>query len=243
MGRRGLAAHLGRRPVRATGWRPIWRCSTGWSTRRRRRWRCSTGSQLRARSAPLGRSSSMVARQVDLLKSRGITGPVHQPWPRGRDERDRACPRWWTPGCCCAMSRPTANATGCCSCSSRGASAHSNQVREFLLTDHGIELVDVYIGAAGCWPAPPAWPRRPPSATRSCGLADEMDRRRRELRRSVNEREAHLAAVQDQLDAERAELGRHRPARAPPDRRGRDGPAGDGGTALGRCCPRDGGPR
>ena len=31
---------------------------------------------------------------------------------------------------------------------SRG-SAHSNQVREFVLTDHGVELVDVYVGSAG----------------------------------------------------------------------------------------------
>jgi circadian clock protein KaiC len=31
---------------------------------------------------------------------------------------------------------------------SRGM-AHSNQLREFLLTDHGIELQDVYIGLDG----------------------------------------------------------------------------------------------
>ena len=29
-------------------------------------------------------------------------------------------------------------------------SAHSNQVREFMLTDHGIELGDVYVGPDGC---------------------------------------------------------------------------------------------
>ncbi len=28
-------------------------------------------------------------------------------------------------------------------------SAHSNQVRDFVLTDHGIELADVYVGAEG----------------------------------------------------------------------------------------------
>jgi len=31
---------------------------------------------------------------------------------------------------------------------SRGM-AHSNQIREFLLTDEGIELVDVYVGPGG----------------------------------------------------------------------------------------------
>ena len=27
--------------------------------------------------------------------------------------------------------------------------SHSNQIREFKLTDHGIELLDVYVGAEG----------------------------------------------------------------------------------------------
>jgi circadian clock protein KaiC len=27
--------------------------------------------------------------------------------------------------------------------------AHSNQIREFMLTDHGIELIDAYIGTEG----------------------------------------------------------------------------------------------
>ena len=31
---------------------------------------------------------------------------------------------------------------------SRGM-AHSNQIREFILTDHGVELREVYIGASG----------------------------------------------------------------------------------------------
>ena len=37
---------------------------------------------------------------------------------------------------------------------------------------------------------------------------DDLSRRRRELHRNVIEREAHLVAVQDQLDAERAEIDR-----------------------------------
>ena len=27
--------------------------------------------------------------------------------------------------------------------------AHSNQIREFVLTDHGVKLVDVYVGPSG----------------------------------------------------------------------------------------------
>ena len=38
---------------------------------------------------------------------------------------------------------------------SRGT-AHSNQVREFVLTDHGVELADVYVGPGGVMMVPPA---------------------------------------------------------------------------------------
>jgi malonyl CoA-acyl carrier protein transacylase len=38
--------------------------------------------------------------------------------------------------------------------------------------------------------------------------ADDLEHRRRELRRSISEHEAHFAAVQDQIAAERAELDR-----------------------------------
>ena len=60
----------------------------------------------------------------------------------------------------------------------------------------------------GCWPARPGWPSKPPSVTRTCAQASDLARRLRELRRSVVEREAHLVAVQDELDADRAEIDR-----------------------------------
>jgi circadian clock protein KaiC len=90
---------------------------------------------------------------------------------------------------------------------SRGT-AHSNQVREFVLTDHGVELVDVYIGAAGVLAGSARLAQQATERDADARQASDMDRRLRELRRSVVEREAHLVAVQDELDAERAELDR-----------------------------------
>ena len=122
---------------------------------------------------------------------------------------------------------------------SRGT-AHSNQVREFVLTDHGVELVDVYVGAGGSAgrlrPADPGGrrARRGPAERRGTGPPP------RDLHRSVIEREAHLVAARDQLDR-RADGNRpDRPSRAPPGRRHRGGPVVDGQPALGRCGP---GPR
>ena len=42
---------------------------------------------------------------------------------------------------------------------SRGM-AHSNQIREYLLTDHGVELKDVYVGPEGVLTGSMRWPRR-----------------------------------------------------------------------------------
>ena len=90
---------------------------------------------------------------------------------------------------------------------SRGT-AHSNQVREFVLTDHGAELVDVYVGAAGMLTGSARLAQQAAEREAQLRQADDLEHRRRELRRSITEHEAHFAAVQDQIAAERAELDR-----------------------------------
>jgi circadian clock protein KaiC len=90
---------------------------------------------------------------------------------------------------------------------SRGT-AHSNQMREFVLTDHGVELVDVYVGAAGVLAGSARVTQQAAERDEELRIAEELARRRRELHRSVIEREAHLVAVQDQLDAEQTEIKR-----------------------------------
>ena len=90
---------------------------------------------------------------------------------------------------------------------SRGT-AHSNQVREFVLTDHGAELVDVFVGAAGMLTGSARLAQQAAEREAQLRQADDVEHRRRELRRSITEHEAHFAAVQDQIAAERAELDR-----------------------------------
>ena len=90
---------------------------------------------------------------------------------------------------------------------SRGT-AHSNQVREFVLTDHGAELVDVYVGGAGMLTGSARLAQQAAEREAQLRQADDVEHRRRELRRSISEHEAHFAAVQDQIAAERTELDR-----------------------------------
>ena len=81
--------------------------------------------------------------------------------------------------------------------------AHSNQVREFILTDHGIELIDAYIGSDGVLMG----------SARATQLAREqaaeLDRqlatahKERELRRKQELYETQLVALRGQYESER----------------------------------------
>ncbi len=150
---------------------------------------------------------SIVARKIDLFKSRGITNVITM-LGQGEEVSTVAVSAMvdtW-------LQLRNAEANGernrlLFVLKSRGT-AHSNQVREFVLTDHGIELVDVYVGAAGVLAGAARVTQQAVKRDEELRIAEELARRRRELNRSVIEREAHLVAVQDQLDAERTEIER-----------------------------------
>ena len=90
---------------------------------------------------------------------------------------------------------------------SRGT-AHSNQVREFVLTDRGVDLVDVYVGPAGVVTGSGRLVQEAQERGAEQRRGEELLRRQRELRRGIVEAEARLAVLQDDLAAERAELER-----------------------------------
>ncbi len=81
--------------------------------------------------------------------------------------------------------------------------AHSNQIREFLMTSHGIELIDAYVGSEGVLMG----------SARSSQLAREKAtdlerqqsyaRKQRELRRKQELYEAQLQALKGQYESER----------------------------------------
>jgi circadian clock protein KaiC len=157
--------------------------------------------------SPSLESASMMARQIDLLKARGITtlvtslGHENEPstmivsslvdnWLLLRNietngERNRLL--------FVLKSRGT---------------AHSNQVREFVLTDHGVELVEVYVSASGMLVGSARLAQEAAEVGAHVQEADDRDRRLRELRGRIAEQEAHIVAAQIRLAAERAEIDR-----------------------------------
>ena len=148
---------------------------------------------------------SMVARQIHLLKSRGITAmattlvqddeasgvgvsSLMDTWLLLRNvesngERNRLL--------FVLKSRGT---------------AHSNQVREFLLTDHGVELADVYVGPGGVMTGSARVMQQARERSDQLEREEQLMRRKRELKAHVAQGQAQLAVLQEELAAQQAEL-------------------------------------
>jgi circadian clock protein KaiC len=146
----------------------------------------------------VGDTEAMLLRLMDFLKGRGITalltsltrggGPLEQTeiglsslvdtWLLLRDielggERNR----------------------GLYVLKSRGM-AHSNQIREFVLTDHGIDLLDVYTGPEGVLTGSARVSQEAREQAEALARKEEAARRARELERKRQALRAQTAALQ-----------------------------------------------
>jgi circadian clock protein KaiC len=81
--------------------------------------------------------------------------------------------------------------------------AHSNQVREFLMTTHGIELVDTYIGSEGVLMGSARSSQIARETADKIAREQAMHRKERELRRKQELFEAQLLALKGQYETER----------------------------------------
>jgi circadian clock protein KaiC len=82
---------------------------------------------------------------------------------------------------------------------------HSNQVREFLLTDHGIELLDVYQGPEGVLTGSArVWSEAQETAEQA-QRHQETERKRLQMERRRKVLEAQIAALEAERDAEKEE--------------------------------------
>ncbi len=88
---------------------------------------------------------------------------------------------------------------------SRGM-AHSNQMREFVLSDRGIELVDVYTGPGRVYTGSARVSQVASDRAEALVQEQAAQRRRRELDRQRLTLEAQIASLRSQLDAAVAEL-------------------------------------
>jgi circadian clock protein KaiC len=142
--------------------------------------------------------AAMLTRQVDFLKSRGVTAMFTSlnagPQPAEIDQHIASLVDTW-------LLLKTLEGNGELNrvlyvLKSRGM-AHSNQIREFLLTSHGIELADVYVGPQGVLTGSARQAQE--AQERSEGTAREED---------LEQRRANLATRREAVEAQTAALWR-----------------------------------
>ena len=79
---------------------------------------------------------------------------------------------------------------------------HSNQIREFLLTDHGLRLLDVYLGPEGVLTGSARLSQEEREKTADTSRRQELESRRRELEREHRTFEARMATLRAEHEAE-----------------------------------------
>jgi circadian clock protein KaiC len=87
---------------------------------------------------------------------------------------------------------------------SRGM-AHSNQIREFLLTDHGVELRDVYVGASGVLTGSARLTQEAQDQALQMLHAQEIERRQLDLKSKRQALEAQISALRASFEVQQNE--------------------------------------
>jgi circadian clock protein KaiC len=87
---------------------------------------------------------------------------------------------------------------------SRGT-AHSNQLREFLLTEQGVDLLDVYVGPEGVLTGSSRLSQEARENAAALARQQESERKEREMQRKREALEARIAALRKEFLAEEQE--------------------------------------
>jgi circadian clock protein KaiC len=149
--------------------------------------------------------AAMLTRQIDFLKSRGVTtlftslNPHSEPGQQ--DQQIASLVDTWI-----LVQSMVGNGEHnriLYILKSRGM-AHSNQIREFLLTNDGIELADVYVGPQGVLTGSARQAQEAQEQTDGRARSDDLEQRRVSLERRRESVEAQTAALwrefQDEAD-------------------------------------------
>lgn len=86
--------------------------------------------------------------------------------------------------------------------------AHSNQIREFLITSDGIDLVDVYTGPEGVLTGSARQSQEARERAETLAREQELERRQRDRERKREALEARITAMRKEFEIEGEELQR-----------------------------------
>ncbi|MDX6513908.1 MAG: circadian clock protein KaiC [Gaiellaceae bacterium] len=147
--------------------------------------------------------SAMLTRQVDFLKARGVTAlftSLNSDAEQGKaDQQIASLADTW-------LLVKSMEGNGELNrvlyvLKSRGT-AHSNQIREFLLTAQGIELADVYVGPQGVLTGSARQAQEAQEHADGTARLDDLEQRRVNLERRRESVEAQAAALWREFEGE-----------------------------------------
>jgi circadian clock protein KaiC len=153
--------------------------------------------------------SSMLTRQVDFLKAKGVTALFTslnaEIATAQADQQIASLVDTW-------LRVKTMEGNGELNrvlyvLKSRGM-ANSNQIREFLLTSHGIELADVYVGPQGVLTGSARQAQEAQEAADGAARMEDLEQRRINLQRQRESVEAQTGVLWREYEDEAASVGR-----------------------------------
>jgi circadian clock protein KaiC len=153
--------------------------------------------------------SAMLTRQIDFLKAKGVTAlftslDTDAEREQGDQQVSSLVDTWVALK---AMEGNGEHNRVLYVLKSRGM-AHSNQIREFLLTDQGIELADVYVGPQGVLTGSARQAQEAKERSDGTARLEDLEQRRVNLERRREAIEAQTAALWREFEDEADSVGR-----------------------------------
>lgn len=151
---------------------------------------------------------SMLTRLIDFLKTRHITAIFNSLTDGGADESQTQAGVSSLMDCWIILRNVACNGEYnrlLYVLKARGLH-HSNQTREFVLTERGIELIDLYLGPEGVLTGSARTSLEAKERVAAQERKEKIERFERELRRKRNALEAQITALRAQFAAESQEL-------------------------------------
>jgi circadian clock protein KaiC len=153
-----------------------------------------------------GSVSAMLTRQVDFLKARGVTAMFTNLAGEGHPEAsDQLVASLIDTGLLVRTLEGNGEHNRVLSILKSRGLAHSNQVREFLLTDRGIELADVYVGPQGVLTGSARSAQEAKELSEGVARQEDLQQRRANIDRERASVEARVAVLwrefEDESDA------------------------------------------
>ncbi len=153
--------------------------------------------------------SSMLTRQVDFLKARGATAMFTSLADDGLEEPTNQLVASLIDTCLLVRtSEGNGEHNRVISILKSRGMAHSNQVREFLLTDRGIELADVYVGPQGVLTGSARSAQEARERTDAAERQEDLQQRRAILQRQRESVEAQVAGLWREFEDEADRVNR-----------------------------------